>query len=176
MIDKTLFQNKWLSLKEIIAPEKGINGYVYSHETRCQGIIVAILPYRKTKGKVQVLLKSEVTPCWNSDKPTLSTITGGWEGGDVRDDAIRELLEETGYTVTKKELTNLGTSYASKSSDSIYELFTVDLTDKKRGKALGDGSRLEKDSKSYWMSMNKIPNCKDPQVSVLAVRLAARIL
>jgi 8-oxo-dGTP pyrophosphatase MutT (NUDIX family) len=170
MTDETLYQNEWVSLKKITAPEKGINGYVYSHETRCQGRIVAILPFKTGGKKFEILLKSEVTPCWNTDIPILSTITGGYEGGDIRDDAVRELLEETGYQVSKSELITLGTSFASKSSDTIYELFSVDLTGKEKSEALGDGSRLEKESVSVWNHPDRIFECKDPQASVMLIR------
>jgi len=56
---KTLCENDWVSLLDL-------NGYVYSHETRCNGVIVAILPYRRTeKGRLQFLLRREITPCWS---------------------------------------------------------------------------------------------------------------
>ena len=42
----TLCDNKLVSLMKIVYPEKGINGYVYSHETRCDGNIISIVPYR----------------------------------------------------------------------------------------------------------------------------------
>lgn len=156
---------------EIKAPEFGVNGYVYSHETRCNGEIVAILPYRRpSNGVYQYLLKNEMTPCWSLEK-TLSAITGGWEGGDIRSDAVREILEETGYTINKGELINLGASYASKSSDTIYSLFSVDLTGKEQGKAIGDGSRVESESEAIWVKPNRLLEILDPQVSVMYIRL-----
>jgi hypothetical protein len=42
----------------------------------------------------------------------LSAITGGYDGGDVVDDAMREMAEETGYVVTRAELLPLGESFA----------------------------------------------------------------
>src|SRR5947209_16754655 len=102
-------------------PEAGVNGYVYSHETRCQGRIMAILPFRKVLGtrKPFFLVKLEMTPCWSFDRER-SAITGGYEGGDIKRDAIRELYEEAGYTAVPDDLIPLGESYASKSSDTIY--------------------------------------------------------
>ena len=54
----TLKANSWLSLMEIKDPDKGINGYVYSHETRCQGQIVLVLPYRTVGKDTEYLVKS----------------------------------------------------------------------------------------------------------------------
>lgn len=175
MIDKTLCENPWLSLKEIIAPEKGINGYVYSHETRCAGVIIAILPYKKINKGYQFLLKSEVTPCWDTDQPILSSLTGGFEEG-IKKDAVRELKEEAGYTIKENELINLGQSKASKSSDTIYSLFSVDLTDKIQEEALGDGSRLESESQSVWVNAEKILKVVDPQASVMLLRLTNKLI
>lgn len=171
MTKEELYHDKWLSLFVVKAPAKGVNGYVYSHETRCCGEIVAILPYRKpTNGVYQYLLKSEMTPCWGLDQK-LSSITGGWEGGDIRSDAVREMKEETGYDISKAELINLGASYASKSSDTIYSLFSVDLTGKEPGEAIGDGSRVESESKAIWVNPNRLYEILDPQVSVMYLRL-----
>src|SRR6266516_5881428 len=95
---EALFGNEWISLYVVRKPDGGISGYVYSHETRCQGRIVAVLPYRDTPAGREWRLKSELTPCWSFD-PVVSAITGGYEGGEIEDDAVREVREETGYEV-----------------------------------------------------------------------------
>ncbi|MEU4703276.1 NUDIX domain-containing protein [Nonomuraea dietziae] len=154
----------------LIRPEAGINGYVYSHESRCQGLIVAILPYRDTPTGRQYLLKSEVTPCWNL-KPVRSAITGGYEGGDIADDAVRELWEEAGYRITRGDLISLGNAYASKSSDSVYYLYSVDLTGRAGVEPPGDGSRLEAESEAVWVDAREIARTLDPHVFVMYVRL-----
>lgn len=195
MIDTELYHNKWISLREIIDGDNGIKGYVYSRETRCNSMIVSILPYRKAKGgeprKVtmqyqpngsllefhyEYLLKSEVTPCWNvrsgdMKHQTISTITGGVENGNALKSAIMELKEETGYKVTQKDLIFLRMCYASKSSDTIYFLYSVDLTGKKQGKATGDGSALEAQSTAKWLLEKDILDCYDPLASVDLLRL-----
>lgn len=168
---ETLHENQWLSLKLLRAPESGIHGYVYSHETRCNGRIVAVLPIRFVDGPgVEFLIKSEVTPCWGLDF-VRSAITGGYEGGDIEDDAVREMLEETGYTITREELIHLGESFASKSSDTVYSLFSVDLTGREAGEAIGDGSRLEAESQAIWVPWEELARLKDPQLSVMFLRL-----
>ena len=169
---EVLHKNEWLSLHVVRDPEAGVNGYVYSHESRCQGRIGAVLPYRDTPHRREYLLKSEVTPCW-SLAPVISAITGGYEGGDIADDAVREMLEETGYEITEGELIPLGESFASKSADTVYTLYSVDLTGRTPGEAIGDGSRLESESLAVWVPAQGLQNIRDPQVAVMYLRLLA---
>lgn len=168
--DRLLFENKWVSTYVVEEPQLGIDGYVYSHESRCNGRIVAVLPFRDTSEGRQFLLKSEVTPCW-SLMPRRSAITGGHEGESVETDAVREVLEETGYQIDKEDLILLGTCYASKSSDTIYSLFSVDLTGITPGIPQGDGSRLEAEATAVWVNGEDIIDVLDAQVSVMLLRL-----
>jgi ADP-ribose pyrophosphatase YjhB (NUDIX family) len=167
---QTLHENTWVSLKVIRKPEAGVNGYVYSHETRCAGRIVAVLPYRDTPSGREYLVKSEMTPCWGFDQVP-SAITGGYEGGDIEDDAVREMLEETGYEITRGELIPLGESFASKSADTVYSLFSVDLTGREAGEAIGDGTRVEAESAAVWTRFGQLAFMKDPQLHVMFLRL-----
>ena len=175
VVHETLHHNEWLALKVMRAPAQGVNGYVYSHESRCQGRIIAILPYRDTPTGRQYLLRSEVTPCW-SMHPTLSALTGGYEGGAIADDAVRELWEESGYRIAKTELIWLGQSFASKSADTVYELYTVDLTGRTAETAPGDGSILEDEASCLWLDDGlALADVLDPQVAVMHLRLQHRI-
>jgi len=160
----------FLALKKMIDPENGVNGYFFSHESRCEGKIIALLPYRLTSSGIELLLRNEVTPCWGLNQ-YISSITGGFEGGDPRDTAIMELKEEGGYKADKNELISLGTSFASKSADTVYYLYTINLTDKDRGEATGDGSELEKKAACVWAETSNVEESKDPQVSVMFLRL-----
>ncbi len=171
----TLYHNPWISLKELRSPERGAAGYVFSHETRCQGRIVALLPFRYAGGEFEFLIRREVTPCWGME-PTLSAITGGYEGGDIVDDAIRELAEESGYTITRKDLVWLGESYASKSSDTVYSLFTVNLSGFEQGEATGDGSGLEDAGDAVWLTDADLSEIRDPQVPLMYMRLMHHLL
>lgn len=180
---ETLHENPWLSLRVVRAPEAGVKGYVYSHESRCAGRIVAVLPYRMVKSpsgpldssaRMEYLVKSEMTPCWDLNQ-VLSAITGGYEGGDIEDDAVREMLEETGYAITRNELVPLGECYASKSSDTVYSLFSVDLTDRVPDEAIGDGTRVEAESAAVWLPATQLVPVKDSQVHVMYVRLFVRL-
>jgi 8-oxo-dGTP pyrophosphatase MutT (NUDIX family) len=171
---QTLMQNDWVSLMIVRKPEAGVNGYVYSHETRCRGRIVAVLPYRAValagRPVREYLVKSEMTPCWGFDQ-VLSAITGGYEGGGIEDDAVREMLEETGYAITRDELIPLGTSFASKSADTVYSLFSVDLTGREAGEAIGDGARLEAESAAVWVDAVTLATLSDPQLAVMCMRI-----
>lgn len=167
---ETLCANDWVSLLTVRKPAAGVNGYVYSHETRCRGRIVAVLPYVDTPQGRGFLLKSEVTPCW-SFEPVVSALTGGYEGGDIADDAVRELYEEAGFDVARDELIPLGESYASKSADTVYSLFAVDVTGRTHVEPPGDGSRVESESATIWASAHELHGVWDPQVALMYLRL-----
>ncbi|WP_433520107.1 NUDIX domain-containing protein (plasmid) [Nonomuraea sp. CA-143628] len=169
---EVLHENEWLSLRVLREPAKGVNGYVYSHESRCEGRIVAVLPNRDADYGREYLIKSEVTPCW-SLKPIRSALTGGYEGGEIADDAVRELWEEGGYAIRRSDLIYLGRAYASKSADTLYDLYSVDLTGRAGEEPPGDGSRLESEAEAVWVEAAEIARILDPHVSVMYVRLTA---
>lgn len=161
----------WLSLRVMRDPAAGVDGYVYSHEDRCDGSIVAVLPYRIEAGRPEVLLRREVTPAW-SMYPAISAITGGVEKDDTPlSCVIRELEEEAGYEVGPNEVRSLGTCRGTKSTDTTYHLFTADLSFKRRAEARGDGSRLEALAECFWS--NAPTSAVDPMVAACFVRLLA---
>jgi hypothetical protein len=168
---ETMCDGKFISLRKIVDPENHVNGYEFVHETRCDGKIISILPYRKEKDTFQILLRKEVTPCWIMNQQVLSSITGGFEGGDPRDTTILELKEEAGYEAQKQELISLGTCFGTKSSDTIYYLYSIDLTNREKGEATSDGSDLEKLAHCEWSSVIDIVGAKDPLASTLLIRL-----
>lgn len=160
---KTLYNNEWLSLKEI-------DGYVYSHEKRCDGKVVAILVVDSKDHKGEVLGRFEKVPA-HFDEVSACSITGGYEHGDKPvDTAIRELLEEAGYEATRDEMISLGTVRPTKSCDTITHLFAVDVAGKKQTKPEGDGSDGEKDAYVEWISVKDGVACKDPLVSTMIIR------
>ena len=181
-----LFTNEWLSLKRIVDPERGVNGYVYSHETRCSGRIVVILPFRiimddaggqigdgdsyDDNVRIEFLLRNELVPCWSMDYVLSSAITGGWEVHDdtkCRDTAVREMWEESGYAVERDKLLHLGTSFSSKSSDTICYYYAIDLICcEQTGDAKGDGSVLEANATCRWVNEDDVIASYDPCVHV----------
>jgi 8-oxo-dGTP pyrophosphatase MutT (NUDIX family) len=163
-----IFANDWVSMH--IAHAHG-EDYVYSHETRCDGHIVAALPFRiGTLNQPEFLLHESVTPCWQHGERTLASFTGGWEGGDFFDDVIREIREEAGYTITHDLIVSLGTSYGSKSSDTIYHLFSVNLTGIEPEQYLQPETPLEALARPCWCSRTDLMRARDPLVSVMALR------
>lgn len=168
-----LHANEWVSLYEV-------NGYVYSYETRCQGKIVAVLPYRYIKpedkygrGRYEFLLRYEITPCWDSHR-VASAITGGWEGGDVEDDAVREVLEETGYEIKRDELIPMGECYGTKSTNVVFSLFGVDLSGREPGQMTDAGS--SGGDFASWVKTRSIFTIQDPIVSVMYTRMLGRVI
>ena len=173
---KTLCSNKWISLKEIQSPQHGIMGYVYSHETRCNGHIVSFLPYRKVEKTFTIttefLVRCETTPCWEMI-PIMSSFTGGIDKGDSPTDCvIKELKEEAGIIITDEKVISLGLSYGAKSSDSTYHLFAVDVTNCAVGELTFE-SELEKTSYNKWITESLFCQTAfmDPFVYVLKARL-----
>ena len=170
---KILYKTRWLSLRRMIDPDNNVTGYDYSHEDRCDGKIISILPYRNINGKREYLLRNETTPCWGMKK-FISSITGGVENNDVIETVIHELAEEAGYEVTRSELKFLDTSYGIKSSDTKYYIYTVDLTEKEKTlDASGDGSELEKQAECFWS--DTIENAVDPFVFVAYYHINMKI-
>ncbi len=166
----TLYSNDWVSLKELKNPDEGVHGYSYLHESRCDGKIIVLLPFRTRGRDEEYLLRKEVTPCWSMSQ-VLSSITGGYEKDKgIKGTAVMELEEEAGYEATEEDLIPLGTCRGTKSCDTIYHLFSVDLTGKKKTTdAKGDGSELEAKAECVWKK--SIHDCVDPMAYVAYVRL-----
>lgn len=165
MENKTLFSTPWLDLKQIDTDEYS---YVYSHEKRCYGMIVSVLPFRRTNGFLEYMLRSELTPPWGQFN-CVSSITGGVENADAYETAIHEVREEAGYIITDKQLIDLDMVKISKSSDTDAYLFAVDVTNLTPEKPEGDGSFLETKAHSFWT--NSISESVDPLVYVLYYKL-----
>ena len=169
----TLFDNPWLSLMEVRDPEAGVNGYVYSHETRCQGRIVAVLPFRKTdSGEIEYGVRREVTPCWGMASE-LSALTGGLENGSLLGTAVAEIKEEAGFDVSTTDLVPLGLSFGTKSTDTEYWMYAVDVTDLVEGEvAEGDGTRLDAEGTMEWHGE---PLSNDPLVAQMISRFRRQV-
>lgn len=173
---RVLCRTKWVSLMAMKTDMTGDNEYIYSHENRCNGEIVSILPYRYFNDKVQYLLRKEVTPPWGEPpKQFISSITGGVENNDVLETAVHEIAEEAGYEVMREEMKFLDISYGSKSSDTKYFLYTVDLSGRVHTlHGNGDGSLLETMAECYWS--DTIKNAVDPLVYVSYYKIQEMLL
>jgi hypothetical protein len=173
---ETLHGNKWLSMYCMKDEANGVGGYVFSSDTCCSGHKLAILPYRYFNGQLQYLLRKEVTPCWSGPVThDINSITGSVEFEETSVDpyigtAILEIEEEAGYKCDPREIIELGKTYSIKSSNTVYHLYTVDLSNKIKYDEIGDGSTLERKSFCYWS--NTIPvEFNDPFIAACKLRM-----
>jgi len=152
--DQPAAQNKWVSLREKVMEFGGKQfKYIYSHEDRCAGKIVVILPYRKNKdGEREYLLTREHNSLFGYN---YTAITGGvdaktTEMKKIREQAILELQEETGIMSGLhfvKKFTSI------KSSDNQYFLFSEEISNEMRISVTGDGSIEELLVVKKWMKL-----------------------
>jgi len=148
--EKLLHAGKFVSLKMHDNPNFK---YEYTHEQRCSGHIVAVLPIHPDRG---MLVRHEFTSCWSLDTLNISSITGGWEQDKHEtpiDTALAELEEEAGIIIqSEDQLISLGTCRGAKSSDNLYHLFAADLGEGFDEVDIeGDGSFLETLAHNEWM-------------------------
>jgi len=137
--EKVLYKNDWVSLMSKDTPDG--ETYVYSHETRCNGNIIAVLLYeRNGLDSWKYGVRKEKTPCWGG-QAEISSLTGGVDEGDTPiQAAIKELKEEGGYECEEKDLEPLGTCRGTKSCDTMYHLYALDVSGKTAGEATGEDS------------------------------------
>jgi 8-oxo-dGTP pyrophosphatase MutT (NUDIX family) len=147
---ETLHTNKWVSLLSR-------DGYVFSHETRCNGNIVAVLPFRRIpwdggSTREQFLVRREITPAWGQ-RPRLSALTGGCDDPTKSplQIAAMELEQEAGFIIDPAKFIFLGRCRGSKSNSALYHLFAVDTTTTEQFTALGDGTVGEQNSSTEWV-------------------------
>jgi 8-oxo-dGTP pyrophosphatase MutT (NUDIX family) len=180
MTDTVLHKGKFVELRLREAEDYK---YEYLHEARCDGNIVAILPYNVTgvMGLTTYLLRHEFTPCWG-DSLNVSSITGGWEKKrhpTPIDTVIEELREEAGIVLkTERSIRSLGTCRGTKSSDTLYHLFAVDLSlGYEEVEIEGDGGSLEAKAHNVWYhnELEILEYAQDPMVFALYGRLKAKL-
>ena len=174
MKEQKLYHTDWFSLNQIEhAPGKN---YIYFHCEKYNGKVVAILPFRiNSKKQLEYLVIDELRPCWGVENLITCSITGGVNlDQSTEESAIHEILEETGYLVEEHHLIDLGTCKECKASDSVYNLFAVDLTNKEAGEIKTDGTGLEKLSKIKWIQQKELSSCDDPLLGIMFLRLMYR--
>ncbi|MDM8532808.1 NUDIX domain-containing protein [Anaerolineales bacterium HSG25] len=169
MTNKQLFANQFIAI---------INrdGYTFMHEVRCEGHIVAVLPYRDLDdNRREYLARLEICPA-HSPKLELCSITGGKEPDQsVAETAVQELWEEAGYQATIDELISLGKVRPSKASDTTAHLFAVDVTGKEQSTPEGDGSRFEVGSSVQWLDYKQAIQVEDALFVTAITRLLQEI-
>ena len=165
---KILKETEWISLIDR-------DGYIYSHESRCyKNATVALLPYRMHNNKLEFLIRYEYCPAHYINKKMEATcITGGYDDNSISisQTALKELLEEGGYDCELNELIALDWCWEGKASDTKVYLYSIDLTDKDRQQASGDGSDGEKGTYCKWESYDKIKKYRCMRLNSILFKL-----
>lgn len=171
MESKTLYDNEWVSLMQ--TPD----GYVYSHQTRCNGQMVAVIVFTRNwlvpDTIDQVLGRYERNPA-HDDDIALTSITGGVDKGlTVEEAAVMELMEEGGFDADAADLIPLGAVRQAKDSDATVYLFAFDATDvlDTQKQAVGDGTQGEEDAYWQWIAVDEAVASKCPLASTMLMRL-----
>lgn len=161
-LDTPIGENKWINLK---CRKMSFGGktydYIYSHETRCAGNIIIVLPTRKNiKGEIEYLLIREHNPLFGYN---YTVITRGAEGTlekDIRLQAEKELYEEAGFVLGVRLVDTLT---SIKSSDTKYWIFTAIADGALPNSVEGDGSIDELFTVKKWVDKSAaIKLLKDP--------------
>lgn len=174
--DILLFDTEYLSLWELEDPECQ---YTYVKENKAHNSSkVGVLPYFKMPDG-EVLFVGCYEKFHAREPFGLCAITGSCEENvpgqtaEPRLDAQRELQEEAGIIAPLEYFIPLGECISSKSMDSIYYLFAIDIGQPgcQIVHAAGDGSADEDKAYCDYISYNQVAMCKDPLLSTMVIRL-----
>lgn len=164
-MSELLFKNEWLEVRKK-------DYYIYIHYPDGNGQGVLILPYRKENGQYRFLGVNEVCLA-HEEFPELYAVGGGMlPSGDALESAVKEMKEETGYTIEKERFASLGTCYLSKSCDTIMHLFCVEITedDIQDLSNLGDGTIGEENISPVWVDEEELIYNRNPLFHVMLLR------
>lgn len=174
---ETLFENKWVTVLEKETEKNG--NYTYTHKPWCNGVAVAILPYKqKSVDDISILGRFEICPA-HSDDTELCSITGGFDNKEIftiYECVLNELMEEGGYKAEVEHLINLGTVRPSKSSDTLMYLFAINIDQEgiEECEATTDGTVGEIGAYCKWVDIEDAIECKDPLVSTMIIRMLTK--
>jgi len=176
---KTLYQNKWLELRETST------GYVYVYSPWDGGRGAAILVYKEDTSAITspdednphrlYLARYEVCPA-HGDEYEITSIAGGMDkaGEHSYQCAVRELEEEGGIKLSPDaDVKYLGHVRSSKTSANYMYLYSVRLTDTNHTvvEILGDGTPTEEGAYCKWLTEQEyIDQCNDPIVCTMLLR------
>jgi len=153
---KALKKTKYLSLY------KTEQGFIYSERRNVNS--VAVLCYKRVKGKVMFLIRMQPLPQVNTYKfskwDTLypCPITGSMEKNKTPlEVAINEIYEEANLIASKKNLKASSLNVATTQMNETVFNYLFDVTNcKKVNKKQGDGSIFESVSKNVWVDEKQL--------------------
>ena len=147
--------------------------YYYAHFG--YGRAVAILPFRHTAADLELLARLEVRPSHGAGME-LGAITGRYDNPAISllACAVKEVSEEAGYIVDPDTVIDLGETWDSKVTDSIYHLFAVDISDPaiRRCEAVDVGPET---GYPQWITPAEVSRTTDPILAMTYLRLAAHL-
>jgi len=152
-MDETLFDTNWLKLK------KTNFGYVYSERKGVDSVAVLLSRKNPETNRREYLVRWQFVPTLSvisNDQHTLMAcpITGSIELNEdnVYKTAVREVKEETGYTLSMRDLKFKGRyQLGTQSNESVYTFYAIINKDNETEIPEGDGTEREAESHNQWM-------------------------
>lgn len=155
---RILFSTKWVKLME------SSSGFHYLERKGKDSIAVLLLKIENDELKC-LIRKQPLCALRTSDNQHLDEIlgscpiTGSMElNEDPIECTVREIEEESGFTIKPELLNTLGTYIVGTQTNEICSMFVADVTGLNNTEAKGDGSACENASHNEWISFNKIQN------------------
>ncbi|WP_036436958.1 NUDIX domain-containing protein [Mycoplasma elephantis] len=142
-----IFESEWISVY------KAEDGFIYAQRKSINSI--SALLFKKENNKRYFLIHyqplPEVEEKKKSDDCFPSSVTGALEKNETPDECVvREVGEETGYKITKKNIVASSVSISSTQMNEKVFNFLIDVTGIKQGEIKTDGSYFELVSYNVW--------------------------
>lgn len=154
-IIKELTNNKFLNLKQVKDPDKGVNGYLFAERRGIDS--VAFICWDVDKNAF--LLNDEY-------KPPIDEFVLGAFGGSLDKDVTprqivkEEVKEEAGFQVENNDIFYLGRAFVSTQMNQFCHLFLVKVDKEKEG-AREPENAIEEQAKTIWIKLNEIYELQD---------------
>lgn len=125
-----------------------------------------ILPFRKKITSTEYLLCRENIPCWDKHPDICGIAVSGLEK-DLETLLVKKLGEESGYILEANEIHYLGLCAADRRTNTIYHLYTADLSHHKVKDEFFD----EHSTQLFWASTERIMESLDSQLIAAYAKL-----
>jgi len=154
-IVKKLTDNKFLNLKEVKDPEKGVGGYQFAERRGTDS--VAFICYDAAEDLV--LINREYKP------PTDEFILGAFGGSIDKDKSLEEIVqaeakEEAGFEVALADIKHVGRSFVSTQMNQYCELYVV-MVDMDEQQEREPENAVEALAETKWLRPNLLSTLDD---------------